>query len=136
MICCYQITKIFRSWHDCTSAFEADVAISVLREVSKDTMLSRYHCCSWLQRSFMRGTASVSMSWNTFTYQIFLELFWPFWHSSSHFLLMRDAPKELRLPAMKMWEMWVKMSLKSLSIDQIERMVRSSPCYILSFFHF
>ena len=44
VICCYQITKIPRSWHDCTSSFsarsscnfgfQADVAISVLREVT------------------------------------------------------------------------------------------------------
>ena len=43
VICCNQITKIFRSGHDCTSAFserspcnsgsQADVAFSVLREV-------------------------------------------------------------------------------------------------------
>ena len=57
VICCYQITKISRSGHDCTSApsarsprnfvSQADT-ISVLPEVSKDTMLSRYHFCSRL----------------------------------------------------------------------------------------
>ena len=46
VICCYQVTKVFRSRHDCTSAFsarspcnlvsQADIAISVLREVSKN----------------------------------------------------------------------------------------------------
>ena len=49
----YYITQIFRSRHDCTSAFaarspcnfgsDADIAISVLREVSFNTVLARYH---------------------------------------------------------------------------------------------
>ena len=44
MVCCYQVTELFRSRHDCTSEFsarsscyfgsQADVAISVLREVN------------------------------------------------------------------------------------------------------
>ena len=37
---------------------------------------------------------------------------------------------------MKMQEMWAKMNLKSLSIDQGQRKVRSFPCCILSVCHF
>ena len=56
----YQITKIFRSGHDCTSTssarspryfcLQADIAIWVFREVSVDTVLARarFHLCSRL----------------------------------------------------------------------------------------
>ena len=40
----------------------------------------------------MRRTGSVSLFWNTFIYQIVLELFWPFWQImrrvSSYFLVV------------------------------------------------
>ena len=55
---------MFGSWHYCTDAFsarspcnlgsQAVVAISVLREVSKDTMLARYHFCSWHEKIWER----------------------------------------------------------------------------------
>ena len=68
-----QITKMFRSVHDCTSTSsarspcnfrpQADVAISVFREVSIDIVLSRtrFHFCSRLHLQFMRRTGSVSI---------------------------------------------------------------------------
>ena len=56
-------------------------------------------------------------------------------HATSHFLLMRDAMWEPLLPAMLMLEMWVQLSLKSLSINQGQRLVRSLPCCILSVCH-
>ena len=73
-----QITKNFRSRHDCTSAVsarspcnlgsQADIAISVLREVSKNVVLTQYHFCSRL-----------SVFWNTFICWTVPELLQPFW---------------------------------------------------------
>ena len=51
-------------------------------------------------------------------------------HSNSHFLLMRDAMQELLLPAILMSETKVQLRLKSLSINQGQRLARSSPCCI------
>ena len=56
-VICYQVTKIFCSKYGCASAFSsaksschlgphACVAISVLREVAKNTVLARYHFSS------------------------------------------------------------------------------------------
>ena len=60
VIRCDQVTKMFRSGHDCTNTssarspyyfrLQADITIWVLREVSADTMLTqtRHHFCSRL----------------------------------------------------------------------------------------
>ena len=93
-----QITKIFRSGHDCTSMsparipchfrLQGDITIWVLRKLLADTMLARtrFHFCSRLHGKFMRRTGSVSMSrrrvspwlWRTtFIDQIFSELLQP-----------------------------------------------------------
>ena len=82
--------RMFPLGHDCTSAFsatspccfcsQADVAISVLREESINTVLARYHFSSRLWSWFMRGTRGcVPMSWNTFIHKILRKFFWPFW---------------------------------------------------------
>ena len=109
----------------------ADVAVSVLREVSTNTVLARYHFSSCTRRT--RGC--VPVSWNIFIHKILRKVFQPFWqitqrisrafslspflfvffvfcrfmrrvspycYSCSHFLLMRDAPWELLLPAVLM----------------------------------
>ena len=61
VICSYQVTKTFRSGHECTSTssarspryfcVQADIAIRVLRQVLVDTMLTRtrFHFCSRLR---------------------------------------------------------------------------------------
>ena len=71
---CYQVTKMFRSGHDCTSTSsdrspryfrpQADITIWVLRKVRIFTVLTRarYHFCSRLHWKFMRWLGSVLTS--------------------------------------------------------------------------
>ena len=97
MIRGYQVTRMFRSGHDCTSTssarshryfLQADIAIWVLREVRVDTVLARarFHFCSRLHWRFMRRTGSVLIlrrtfsSWlcrTTFINQILSEFLYP-----------------------------------------------------------
>ena len=76
---CHQVTKIFRSRHDCTSAFsakspcyfgsQADITIWVLEKVMK-----RLSSC------FTKRTRGcVPMFWNAFIHKILRKFFQPFW---------------------------------------------------------
>ena len=72
VISSYQVTKIFRSGHDCTSTssargpcyfrLQADITISVLRKVRMCIVLTRtgFHVCSRLHGRSMRRTGSAS----------------------------------------------------------------------------
>ena len=90
-----QVTKMFRSRHDCASMSSArspcnfrpqpDVTISVLREVSEDTVLTRYHSCSRLEKWFLRRTGSVSVFRDITIYQFMPELLQPIWQMMRRF---------------------------------------------------
>ena len=82
MVCCYQVTELFRSRHDCTSEFsakspcyfgsQADVAISVLREVN----IYIYCACpiqlflAALKLTHKRNRRCVPVFWNAFIHKI------------------------------------------------------------------
>ena len=75
LVCCYQVTELFRSRHDCTSEFsarspcyfgsQADVAISVLREVNLYiyiyVVLARYNFSSRLWSWLTKEIAGASL---------------------------------------------------------------------------
>ena len=90
MICCYQITKIFSrrcgstiassAWGPCNFSPFTDLAISVLREMSFNTVLTQILTSLeyGLQRCFMRRTGvRVSVYWNFIIHQIFHEFLQP-----------------------------------------------------------
>ena len=78
------ISKMFRSGHDRSSAFSArspryfrpqtDMATPVFREMSKNVLFTRYHFARDSKGNSWEETGSVSMFWNTFINQSFLEL--------------------------------------------------------------
>ena len=92
VICCYQVTKIFctrygfaiasSAWGPCNFGPLTDLAISVFREVSINTVLTQILTsleCG-LQRRFMRRTGvRVSMYWNFIIHQNFPEFLQPLW---------------------------------------------------------
>ena len=85
VICCYQVTKIFCSRCGCASALSArpcyfcphaDVAVSVLRAVSINTVLTdtTFPCGS--EAGFTRRTRRcVPVRWNSVVHNIFWEFF-------------------------------------------------------------
>ena len=89
VIRCYSITKVFRCGHDCTSApsarrprnlaSQADIAISVLREVSEDTMLTPIpHLLAALKVIHEKNWKRLGVL-EHYHLQMFVELFEPFW---------------------------------------------------------
>ena len=90
MICCCQVTKIFSTrygsaiascaWGPCNFGPFTDLAISVLRDMSMNTVLTQVltSLCSRLQRSFMRRTGvTISEYWNFIIHQNFSEFLQP-----------------------------------------------------------
>ena len=90
MICCYQVTKIFSTrygsanassaWSPCNFGPLADLAISVLREVSINTVHSQILTSLeyGLYRYFMSRTGvRVSVHWNFIIHQNFPEFLQP-----------------------------------------------------------
>ena len=86
VICCYQVINIFCSRYGSASAFSArspryfgphaELAIFVLREMSINTALARYHSCSQLWSWFTRRSRGcVPMNWNTFIHKILRKFF-------------------------------------------------------------
>ena len=90
LICCYQVTKIFCSRYGlasglsarspCNLGLLAKVAVSVLREVSVNTVRTQYHFSHRLWSWFMRrARGCVPVFWNSFVHKILREFFQPFW---------------------------------------------------------
>ena len=90
VICCFQVTKIFSTrfsstiassaWRPCNFGPFTDLAISVFREMSINTVLTQILTSleNGLSRCFMRGTGvRVSMLWNFVIHQIFSEFLQP-----------------------------------------------------------
>ena len=158
VIYCHQVTKIFRSKFGCASAFSArspsylgshaNVAVSVLREVSVNTVLARYHFSSvlwsWLTR---RTRGRVPMSWNTFIHKILPKLFYPSWQTTQRvspfglvvsifvcvfgfcWFTRRASPYCVKITAS------CDIDVGDVRVAEFEeqgqRLVRSSPCCIL-----
>ena len=122
VICCDQVTKMFRSGHDCTRTSsarshgnfgsQAEIEIWVRWKVRK-------RCYAYTIPLLLAALKVVhEKNWKHLGVQEHfhlpdcLELFWPFWQimrrvsayflTHTHLLLVRDALWELRLPAMKM----------------------------------
>ena len=90
MICCYQVTKIYSTkygsaiassaWGPCNFGPFTDLAISVFREMSINTVLTQILTSLeyGLQRCFMRRTGvRVSVYWNFIIHQNFPEFLQP-----------------------------------------------------------
>ena len=164
VICCCQVTNIFCSRYGLASAFSAkspsylgllaNVAVSVLREVSVNTVLTRYHFSHRLWSWFMRrAPGCVSVFRDSFVHKILLNSCNHSGRSCNGFRRARsvssflfgfsvsvgsgdrspcacalDGMEGLPNPAVTMLEMYVWTSWKSRSINQGQRSVRSFPC--------
>ena len=97
MVCCCQVTEVYSSrydfaiassaWGPCNFGPFTDLAISVFREMSINTVFTQIltSLCSRLSRNFMRRTGvRASLYWNFIIHQIFPEFLLPIPGSQNH----------------------------------------------------
>ena len=91
VICCYQVTKIFSTrygsaiassaWSPCNFGTLTDLAISVFREMSINTVFTQIHTSHRFQRWFMRRTRVwISAFRNSVIHKILSEFLQRFWY--------------------------------------------------------